>query len=105
MAKVKDCNSIVPIHTQDTPEEESILPVSVQDQKQGRPSKYPAKLTIFVSQETYDMVVKLQGVYRESRPNFLRRTLEAGIFSISREVSEELETLKKSLSQWNKSRE
>lgn len=74
-------------------------------QKQGRPSKHPVRITVFVSQETFEMAERLQGSFREPKPSFYRRALEAGIISLTNEVSEELESLKKSLSQWEDSRE
>ncbi|MBD3260834.1 MAG: hypothetical protein GF334_04025 [Candidatus Altiarchaeales archaeon] len=73
--------------------------------KVGRPSKYPSRLTIFVSQDTYDMVMYLKDLYREGQPDFLRRVIQAGVSSLSSEAEEKLISLQNSLSKWEKTLE
>jgi len=49
--------------------------------KVGRPSKYPSRLTVFVSQDTHEMVMCLKVLYKENSPAFLRRVILAGVYS------------------------
>jgi len=70
--------------------------------KVGRPSKYPSRLTVFVSQDTHEMVMCLKVLYKENSPAFLRRVILAGVYSLSHDAEQELETLKASLNKWEK---